>query len=223
MIKIEVLVATPDGAPIDRSFLDSVAGEAGVRVTLHDPSLLSGLAHGEATDAAPPFGCLVELTCDSPSSASTRIDWLRDRLVRAEVDRAACTVVAGTEFVVVPGEEQIMLAMALTRRQGMTQDEFVEYWRTTHAELGRTVPGSEGYRQVHPDPALTEQAAHELGFGGPRFDGVAIAYYSSPAAFEAIMANAEVTSTLLADERRFIDHSRAAMIVGREPLSTSRA
>ena len=112
-----------------------------------------------------------------------------------------------------------MLAMALTRRAGMSLADFTEYWSTKHADLGRQVPGSEGYRQVHLDTELTSQARELTGFDGPRFDGVALAYYSTEVTFQAIMANAEITDRLLEDERRFIDHSRAAMVVGARPVA----
>lgn len=220
MVKIELLLATLGSASSDRSLQAALADGIGVRVTVHDPSLLSGLTHGDATESAPPFRYLVELACKR-EEADSKIDWLRAGLDSVDgIDRASSAAVAGTEFTVVPGEEQIMLGMALTRTPAMTHEAFSEYWRTTHAELGRTVPGSEGYRQVHIDAALTDNVVRTLGFDGPRFDGIALAYYSSQAAFEAIMANTEVTSALLADERQFIDHSRAAMIVGREPRPT---
>jgi hypothetical protein len=220
VIKIELLLAvSPDVSPWS-SMRTALAGRTDVRITVHDPSLLSGLAHGDATASAPPFRCLVELASDSAESASNSIDRVTTRLRSVDgIDRARSSAIAGLEYTVVSGEEQIALGMALTRRQDMTLEAFSDYWRNTHAELGRSVPGSEGYRQVHLDLALTEHARQSLGFGGPRFDGLALAYYSSQAAFEAIMANAEVTSALLADERRFIDHSKAAMIVGRQPAA----
>jgi uncharacterized protein (TIGR02118 family) len=218
VIKIELLLASAGKVSPGSSVHAALSGGSGVRVTVHDPSLLSGLDHGEATASAPPFKYLVELACDSSVSATRPIDWVATRLQAVDgIDRARSTAIVGPEYTVVPGEEQIMLGMALTRRQDITGEAFSDYWRSTHAELGRSVPGSEGYRQVHLDSALTERARQVLGFGGPRFDGMALAYYSSQEAFEAIMANSEVTSALLADERRFIDHSKAAMIVGREP------
>ena len=72
---------------------------------------------------------------------------------------------------------------------------------------------------MHLDTELTSQARELTGFTGPRFDGVALAYYSTEATFQAIMANAEITARLLEDERRFIDHSRAAMVVGARPVA----
>lgn len=190
-----------------------------VRTVAHDPSILSGLAHGAETAAAPPYVGLVEITLDEADTAGA-LTALAAPMDRAEwLDRAASTVVVGTELTVVPGDERIMLAMALTRRAGMSLAEFTEYWSTNHAALGRQVPGSEGYRQVHLDTELTSQARELTGFTGPRFDGVALAYYSTEATFQSIMANAEITGPLLEDERRFIDHSRAAIVIGERHLT----
>jgi hypothetical protein len=67
---------------------------------------------------------------------------------------------------------------------------------------------------VHTDAELTNQARGILGVNGPDYDGVAIACYADQAAFLGIMANEAVVQTLLEDERKFIDHSAAAMVVG---------
>lgn len=104
--------------------------------------------------------------------------------------------------------------MALRRRDELSRPEFQRYWSTDHAELGRQVPGSQGYRQVHTDAALTDEARRVLRLNGPDYDGVAVACYADQAAFLGIMANEAVVQRLLEDERRFIDHSAAAMVVG---------
>jgi uncharacterized protein (TIGR02118 family) len=223
LIKVELLLAAAPDASVQQSLAAAFHATSGARVTAHDPSLLSGLAHGQETQAAPPFGYLVELAFESEDAAMVQVGSLRDRLDPVGgIDRSASVVVAGKEFTVVAGDEPIMLGMALTRRDGMSRAAFTEYWRTSHADLGRQVPGSEGYRQVHLDETLTDTVAAALGFHGPRFDGMALAYYSTQTAFESIMANAEVTAALLADERTFIDHSRSAMIIGRTAAARRR-
>lgn len=218
MTKIEVLLAARPGTDPARfadlaAELHAVTG-AETRATVHDPRILSGLAHDQETTDAPPFDGFVET--DAAGDAEIPLPALAGAVAAAAwVDGPGSSVVIGSEFTVVPGDEPLMLAMALTRRSGMTLEDFTEYWSTKHAALGRQVPGSEGYRQVHVDPDLTATARQLMGFGGPVFDGVALAYYSDDKALLAILANAEVTATLLEDERRFIDHSKAALIVGR--------
>jgi hypothetical protein len=220
--KIELLLAAVPGTDPVR-FADLAADlhaatGAMTRATVHDPSILSGLAHGEETADAPPFAAFVEV--DADGDVETLLPAVAGALAATTwVDAPNCSVVIGPEFTVVPGDESLMLAMALTRRNGMTREDFTEYWSTKHAELGRQVPGSEGYRQVHFDADLTATARQLTGFGGPVFDGVALAYYSTDQALLSILANAEVLAPLLEDERLFIDHSQAAMIVGRRPIT----
>ncbi len=195
-------------ADIDRDTWAELASTPELRLMPHDPSILAGLAHGEETAQAPPFQAVVTSTLDTSDELAAclaRLAWL---------DRSRSAVVAGDEFVVVEGDEPIVLAMALTRKAELSHEDFVRHWSTTHADLGRQVPGSEGYRQLHLDRALTADARTAFAFGGPEFDGVALAYYSSRDAVLAILANAAVTARLLEDERRFIDHSRAAMVIG---------
>jgi hypothetical protein len=107
-----------------------------------------------------------------------------------------------------------MLAMAIRRLPSLTHEQYVEHWSTIHAELGRKVPGSQGYRQVRPAESLCRQVADAAGLGVADLDGVALAYYSDQQAFFSIMGNAEVTSSLLADEQTFIDDTASALVCG---------
>jgi hypothetical protein len=187
------------------------------RVVMHDPAVLGGLAHGDETANAPAFVALLQIrqlpdrqmaqTLDALGAWWDQWHWL---------DRARSTGVAGPEIVVVPGEQPLLLAMALRRKDSMNRPEFQRYWSTTHAEPGRQVPGSQGYRQVHTDAALTDQVRRVLGVRGPDYDGVAVACYADHAAFLDIMANEAVVQRLLEDERKFIDHSVAALVVGHD-------
>ncbi len=216
--KVLVLAAVVPGAePGDIGVVaDRLQAETGrpTRGVTHDASILSGLAHESETDDAPPFAGFIELDADltAPGLLSSLTQTLR---AQACLDSERSTVLVGSEFIVVPGDQPIVLAMALTRRDGMTPEDFLEYWSTTHAELGRRVPGSEGYRQIHLDTALTETVWQQAGFGGPRFDGIAMACYSTDAAFRAVLADTEVAGPLLEDEKKFIDHQRSAMVIGR--------
>jgi EthD domain len=181
----------------------------------HDPTALGGLAHGDETAQAPAFVALVQVERIAPERLSEVLDVLAAQLASyGQLDRDRSSVVVGEELVVVPGEQPLMLAMALPRRDSLDRVEFQRYWSTSHAELGRRVPGSQGYRQVHTKAAVTDEARRVLGVGGPDFDGVAVACYADRAAFLSIMANEAVIGQLLEDERKFIDHSRAAMVVG---------
>ncbi|ORM36592.1 EthD domain-containing protein [Williamsia sp. 1135] len=178
------------------------------------PSTSSDAEQTLCTDDAPPVAGFIELDADliTPGLLSSLTQTLR---AEACLDSERSTVLVGSEFIVVPGDEPIVLAMALTRREGMTAEEFLEYWSTTHAELGSRVPGSEGYRQIHLDTALTETVRQQVGFTGPRFDGIAVACYSTDETFRGVLANTEIAGPLLEDERKFINHDRSAMVIGR--------
>jgi hypothetical protein len=188
---------------------------ADVRTVVHDAAALGGLAHGDETASAPTFVALLQIRQVPQEQMPQTLDALAGQLDQwSWLDRERSAVVVGPELVVVPGEQPLLLAMALRRRDSMSRPEFQRYWSTNHAALGRQVPGSQGYRQVHTDATLTDQARGILKVNGPDYDGVAVACYADQAAFLGIMANEAVVQRLLEDERKFIDHSAAAMVVG---------
>src|SRR3982074_3530198 len=65
----------------------------------------------------------------------------------------------------------IKLVYCITRRPGMTLEEFSRYWREVHAPIGRRIPGLRRLIQSHPVPHPPEMAPPdfdgmgELGFG----------------------------------------------------------
>jgi hypothetical protein len=133
------------------------------------------------------------------------------------IDPARSAALAGGEHMIVPGDQPLMLAMAIRRLSSLTHEQYLEHWSTVHAELGRSVPGSQGYRQVRPEPELSRRVAAAAGVGVADLDGVALAYYADQQAFFGIMGNADVTGPLLADERTFIDHATSALVCGWAP------
>ena len=221
LVTVELFLASSDrSAPAAElanwsSAVGDLSAATDARVVVHDATALGGLAHGDETASAPTFVALLQIRQLPNGLMPQVLDVLAARLDQWPwLDRERSTVVVGSELVVVPGEQPLLLAMALRRRDAMSRAEFQRYWSTNHAELGRQVPGSQGYRQVHTDAALTNEARGILGMNGPDYDGVAVACYADQAAFLGIMANEAVVQRLLEDERKFIDHSAAAMVVG---------
>jgi EthD domain len=194
--------------------IQAQAPDAIVRGVVDAGLLGEETAHGQETSGVPRFAAAIHV------SLADRDDFLVDavRGVGADfgqfIDPARSAALAGGEHVIVPGEERLMLAMAIRRLPSLTHEQYVEHWSTVHAELGRKVPGSQGYRQVRPVEPLSRQVADTAGLGVADLDGVALAYYSDEEAFFSIMGNAEVTSSLLADEQTFIDHSASALVCG---------
>ena len=190
-----------------------------------DAGLLSGQTeHAQEVAAGPGFTTVIHLSLgDRGDLARGRGDVLARAVsgVAAElgplIDPARSAAVAGDEHVIVPGEQPLTLAMAIRRLPALTHEQYIEHWSTVHAELGRAVPGSQGYRQVRPVAQLSRRVAAAAGVGVADLDGVALAYYADERAFFAIMGNAEVAGPLLADERTFIDHAASALVCGWDP------
>ncbi len=87
----------------------------------------------------------------------------------------------------------------LGRKDGMTFQEFDDYWRNVHAPLAAKVPGVVRYVQRHvvPDPA-TGEPDNEFGI-----DGLAVLDYESAEAMEAGWAS-EDGQRALADVPNFL-------------------
>jgi hypothetical protein len=127
------------------------------------------------------------------------------------VNPARSAVIAGTEHVIVPGEQPLLLVFALRRLPSLTSEEFHNYWLNKHADVGRAVPGLQGYRQFHADQKATETAAEAAGVAITDFEGAAEGYYQDLNSFLEIMSKPEVTADAIEDEKKFIYHSRSVI------------
>jgi len=90
----------------------------------------------------------------------------------------------------------------LTRRDGLSHEEFVHLWVHEHAPLARNVPGLRRYvlSPVSAQPLRPDIAAHEIAI-----DGVAELWYDDAQGMELAAASAEM--------RALRDHG--ADIIGR--------
>ncbi len=180
-----------------------------------DAGLLGGdTTHGAETAAGPAFTAAVHLSFEDGAPEPELVLQGLAKTLDGVADPSACAVVAGTEHIIVPGQQQLLLAMAIRRLPELTHERFEEHWSTVHADLGRSVPGSEGYRQVRTDDALIRRVAPASGFGLVDLDGAALAYYSSHEAMLRILGDPDVSGRLMEDERTFIDHSSSALVCG---------
>jgi len=102
----------------------------------------------------------------------------------------------------------IKLVYCITRRRGMTLDEFSRYWREVHAPIGRRIPGLRRLVQSHPVPHPPEMAP-------PDFDGMAELWFDDMTALEAARRSPEWWASS-ADEANFIDGTRTAVFVTEE-------
>jgi hypothetical protein len=126
------------------------------------------------------------------------------------IDPSRSAVVAGTEHVILPGDEPFLLVFAIRRLPSLTVKAYHDYWLNKHAEVARRVPVLRAYRQFHADEDATEEAGKILNIGITDFNGAAQGYFRDIKDFLEIMAQPEVTTDALEDEKKFIDHSRSA-------------
>ncbi len=103
----------------------------------------------------------------------------------------------------------VKLIYCITRKEGMSVEEFQTYWRETHGPIAGRIPGLRRYVQCHTLPQLYE------GDNAPAYDGAAELWFDDIESMQSAMASPEVKAAR-EDERNFIDHSRVFLIVAEE-------
>jgi uncharacterized protein (TIGR02118 family) len=102
----------------------------------------------------------------------------------------------------------IKLVYCISRRPGMSLEEFSRYWREVHGPIGRRIPGLRRLVQSHP-------VSHPSDMSPPAFDGMAELWFDDIAAFEAARRSPEWRASS-ADEVNFIDGTRTALFLTQE-------
>ena len=77
-----------------------------------------------------------------------------------------------------------MIAL-LTRKEGLSHEDFVRHWVETHAPLARGVPGILRYVQSH---IVGEQTRPDIPTTAVDVDGIAELWFDDRAALERAMA-----------------------------------
>lgn len=116
----------------------------------------------------------------------------------------------------------IKFVMCLTRRSGMTREEFKEYWLNKHGPFfmsNADAMGAKKYVQSHTiDTPLNEGLRASIGMQ-PEYDGVAEVWFESEEALMVGMSSPEgqkLAAALLEDEGNFIDHSKSSAFIVEE-------
>ena len=115
------------------------------------------------------------------------------------------------------GPAVIKLVFCLTRKDGLSREEFQTYWRETHAPLvaeRAEVLRIRRYVQVHSLPAEAQVATRASRNAPEEFDGVAELWWDSRDALAENASNpaaAKASAELLDDERNFIDLERSPL------------
>jgi uncharacterized protein (TIGR02118 family) len=112
----------------------------------------------------------------------------------------------------VPGpvnSSMVKMIYFLTRRNGLSVDEFQDYWAARHGALAAKVPRLRRYVQSH----LRKSAYH--GGRNPRYDGVAETWFDDLDALRA-SAGTEEYKAVRADEVNFLAPGTVRFIIAGE-------
>jgi hypothetical protein len=176
-----------------------------------EPQVSGGSAHSAVADhAAPKVDALLDIWVgDAAQFESVGAVVAGDRSEQGGwIDAKRSSALAGSEYDIMPGIAPELIVFALRRLATLTRQEFQNYWLNVHADFGRRISGNR-YRQFHADPHATRQVARRAHMQAADFDGVAEAYFADITALNAMLASPQVAEAALADEKRFIDHSRS--------------
>ena len=106
----------------------------------------------------------------------------------------------------------ISLHAFLVRREGMSHDDFVRYWREEHGRLIRDTPAlARCLLRYEQHPRIPGNRG-----GGTDYDGVAIQSFASWDEFAA-MISGPAGEAMRADEANFLDPDRIMVLFTEEP------
>jgi len=104
----------------------------------------------------------------------------------------------------------IKLVYCITRKQGLTDEQFFRYWKNVHGPIGAQIPGLRKLVQ-----------SHRLAVPGdkyqPDYDGMAELWFDDTKALLEARQSPQWKASI-ADEANFIDASKVAYFVSQEHL-----
>ncbi len=180
----------------------------GIEPAIAAPAL-QALQAGERTDFGRP-GYQGLLWVEGPAGAidaqTAATSGIANRL-GSIIDPAMSAAVAGTDEVFLQGDGPLAGMYAIRRRPGDSYEHFHDFWRMEHTKLSMHIPGFR-YRQLHAVGYVSQHAAELAGVGVADIDGV-VEYFFDDIQFQIEMTNLDQFPEIYADEKNFIDHSRA--------------
>lgn len=96
----------------------------------------------------------------------------------------------------------------LTRKDGLSHEEFVRHWFEVHAPLAHAVPGLRRYVQAH---IVEERTRPDIPASEVEIDGIAELWYDDRAAMERANRTPEA-QRLLADGALFIGRIKSFLV-----------
>ena len=106
------------------------------------------------------------------------------------------------------GARMIKLVYCITKKAGLTDEEFFRYWKDIHSPIGIRIPGVRKLVQSHRRNVPEDK--HK-----PDFDGMAELWFDDAEALLAARQSPEWKAST-DDEVNFIDHSQVAYFVSEE-------
>ena len=102
----------------------------------------------------------------------------------------------------------IKLVYCITKKPGLADQQFFNYWKNVHGPIGSRIPGLRKLVQSHRVTIPGDKRA-------PDYDGVAELWFDDAAALLAARQSPEWTASR-EDEANFIDHTKVAYLVSEE-------
>ena len=96
----------------------------------------------------------------------------------------------------------------LTRKAGMTREQFTRHWLDVHAPLAHAVPGLERYVQSH---ILEEFRRADIPTSAVQVDGIAELWFEDRASMERALASPQMAA-LHADGALFIGANKTFVV-----------
>ncbi|KAK5175541.1 uncharacterized protein LTR77_000680 [Saxophila tyrrhenica] len=112
-------------------------------------------------------------------------------------------------------KKYLKVTLCLKKRDDLTNEQFSEYWRTTHADLALSnktfMDKVRRYNQHHATPEMKEVAR---SWGNPTldFDGIAEVWVDDLEAWQEISADQDFLDKILPDEKQFLKHPITIML-----------
>jgi hypothetical protein len=109
----------------------------------------------------------------------------------------------------------IRLTALLHRRHGLSREEFLDHWQSTHAGLMRDLPHIGDYVTRYEQHPRLDVPGRWTGSQG--FDGMAVQWFPDIEAFTAMTQDVDYRQTVAPDERHLLDMNRSVFIITTDP------
>lgn len=108
----------------------------------------------------------------------------------------------------------VKLIYCITKKPGMGDEEFFQYWKNVHGPIGARIPGLRKLVQSHRVQAAGDKRR-------PDYDGVAELWFDDMQALLASRQSPEWKQST-DDEANFVDHNKIACLVCEEHIILDR-